>query len=423
MSGDNYTISCPNCKAVLPVYGKAMTLAMTCPKCHTYFRTGKWNNEHVNYHRKDAPVALPMGSKGTIDDTIYRVMGFVIKRDDAYGFEWHEYLLFNPFKGYAFLSEYNGHWNFVWPIESGPVDAAKTDRHLYLDGDTFDLYQKASARVVYATGEFFFDVVGMTATTKTREYISPPYLCGAEESQDSLLWFKGEYITRKEVAEAFKVDVAKLPKQEGMGYTQPRTNALLTALIIPATIIAIVIAFAILMYARGTAQNKIVLKTEFNTKNLKDQKVFVTPTFTLEGGEKSLELEIYVPLQNDWFFGEFSLINETTGDEYNFTKEIEFYSGSDSDGLWMEGSTYGDALLSRIPGGRYHINIYPDLSSGHDHGISITVRRDVVHASNFWILFFAFAAYPAIFFYRRHLTERKRWEESDYSPYHSDDDE
>ncbi len=41
-------------------------------------------------------------------------MGFVIKRDNAYNFQWREYLLFNPYKGYAFLSEYNGHWNFFY---------------------------------------------------------------------------------------------------------------------------------------------------------------------------------------------------------------------------------------------------------------------------------------------------------------------
>ena len=31
--------------------------------------------------------------------------------DDSYS--WDEYLLFNPYKGFRYLTEYNGHWNFV----------------------------------------------------------------------------------------------------------------------------------------------------------------------------------------------------------------------------------------------------------------------------------------------------------------------
>jgi len=422
MSGDNYTIKCPKCQAALPVHGKAMTLAMTCTKCRTYFRIGKWNNEVKTFHQKSATLTLPLGSKGTVDGTAYRVMGFVIKRDNAYNFQWREYLLFNPYKGYAFLSEYNGHWNFIWPIESGP-DYSATDRHVYIDGARYDLYQKSRATVVYATGEFFFDVVETTSTTETREYINPPYLCGVETSDDSLLWFTGEYITPKEVAEAFKLDVATFPRQEGIGYTQPKGNSMLATLLVPATVAVIVIAFAIQMFTRNTAQNKVVFQTEFRTETLKDQKVFVSPSFALEGSKKNLQVDIYVPLQDDWFFGEFSLINETTGDAYNFTKEIEYYSGADPDGtMWAEGSDYGNALLSSIPAGRYHFNIYPDLSTGRNHSISMVVRRDIVSVSNFWITFFAIAAYPAIFFYRRHYTERKRWEESDYSPYHTDDE-
>ena len=30
-------------------------------------------------------------------------------------YEWHEYLLFNPYKGFRYLSEYQGHWNDINP--------------------------------------------------------------------------------------------------------------------------------------------------------------------------------------------------------------------------------------------------------------------------------------------------------------------
>ena len=28
-------------------------------------------------------------------------------------YSWREYLLFNPYKGFRYLTEFDGHWNFV----------------------------------------------------------------------------------------------------------------------------------------------------------------------------------------------------------------------------------------------------------------------------------------------------------------------
>ena len=35
-------------------------------------------------------------------------------------YSWREYLLFNPYKGFRYLTEYNGHWNYVTPLKSVP---------------------------------------------------------------------------------------------------------------------------------------------------------------------------------------------------------------------------------------------------------------------------------------------------------------
>ena len=36
---------------------------------------------------------------------------------DGMAYSWHEYVLFNPFKGFRYLTEYNGHWNDVQHVE------------------------------------------------------------------------------------------------------------------------------------------------------------------------------------------------------------------------------------------------------------------------------------------------------------------
>src|SRR5882762_2097525 len=197
MSGSNYTLTCPKCQAVNAARGKAMTLAMTCSSCSAYFRVGNWDKNIMSFHSPYEP-ALPLGARGKIDGVVYEVMGFTVKKEQKYKYHWREYLLFNPFQGYAFLSEYDGHWNIIWPIEDEPTKGS-TKSDFYEGGVFYRLFQKYEAKVVYARGEFFFDVVELTSSTLNREYIAPPFMYALEESDDSVLWCKGEHITREEV--------------------------------------------------------------------------------------------------------------------------------------------------------------------------------------------------------------------------------
>ncbi|MFD0997956.1 DUF4178 domain-containing protein [Ohtaekwangia kribbensis] len=413
MSGSNYTITCLNCGTVNTVRGKAMTLAMTCSSCQYYVRLGKWNTDRNIFGYKDEP-AIPIGAKGKFDGVVYEVMGFVVKQESKYHYKWREYLLFNPMHGYAFLSEYSGNWNFVWPVEVGPKD--NPDMEFYYEESFYRLYQKYSADVIYARGEFFFDVVDLTASTTNHEYIAPPYMTTLEKNGDSLLWCKGEYCSPQEVAQAFNIPVSRLPKKEGRGYTQPVVTSFKEGTLIKASLAILLVIIALQFYFNSSAKEEVVFSGTFNQSELKDQKFFVSSSFDLKGGTKSVAMDIYAPLVNDWFYADFALINETTGTEYNFSKDIEYYSGYEDGESWSEGSTRGEAFLSEIPEGRYHINIYPEFSVSYQ-SFSIRVVRDVSSLSNFIVILVLLAIFPAVFFIRKYMLEAKRWEDSDYSPY------
>lgn len=133
MSGSNYTCECPKCKSVITLRGRAMTLALTCATCGVYFRRGNWN-KNLTQFSKAGTCVLPVGSKGRFENFLYEVMGFTVKEENKYHYQWREYLLFNPYRGYAFLSEYDGHWNFVWGVENGPLkkksDVAELKRNI-----------------------------------------------------------------------------------------------------------------------------------------------------------------------------------------------------------------------------------------------------------------------------------------------------
>jgi hypothetical protein len=419
MSGSDYPVTCPNCKATNQARGKAMTLAMVCASCKTYFRIGEWNTERTSFDHQFSP-AIPIGTKGRIDKMPYEVMGFVVKRERKHRYLWREYLLFNPLLGYAFLSEYGGHWNMVWPIEDNPRSAAdNADFYHTHDGQShyFRLFQKYKADVVYAQGEFFFDVVDLTDSTTNSEFIAPPYMLALEISDDSYLWCAGEYMTQAEVATAFNIPLAQLPPKKGIGYTQPIISGFTQNSLIKYTAILIVLLIAIQIFFSNNSEEKVVFTQTFDQSGLQEgQKFFVTPSFELEGSSKSVEIQMYAPLNNDWFFGEFSLINEETGIETNFTKDVEYYHGVEDGESWSEGSVVGEAFISEVPGGKYHLNIYPEFS-GVTHEFTVTVRRDVPTLSNFFITLVALCLFPAFYFLRKQILEQRRWSESDYSPY------
>src|SRR5690348_3848384 len=141
MSGsNNHMITCTSCKTAFAVRGRALTLYATCPSCKKYFSLAPWNNEQIQFRTKYEP-ALKLGSKGRIDGVVYEVMGFVVKQETKYHYKWREYLLFNPFQGYAFLSEYDGNWNIIWPIEGDPSNGTVSWTFHHEDRE-YRIYQK-----------------------------------------------------------------------------------------------------------------------------------------------------------------------------------------------------------------------------------------------------------------------------------------
>lgn len=416
MSGsNNYTINCPACKTSFPVRGKALSLYVTCPSCKGYFSQAPWNSERIDFRTSFTPAIKP-GLKGRIDGTVYEVMGVVVKQERRYSYKWREYLLFNPYQGYAFLSEYNGNWNFIWPLENDPSGGSGSN-NFYFENEYYRLYQRYTAEVVFAEGEFFFDVVNLTDTTSNAEYIAPPYMLAMEQSDDSLLWCQGEYISPNEIAAAFKIPVSSLPAKEGRGYTQPFSSNFSEKSLISISFILAGVLFLLQVLFANSADEQVLFDQTFDRVTLGDSAVFRTTSFDLPAISQGVEVELYAPVDNNWFYAEFALINETTGTEYNFSHEVEYYHGYD-DGTWTEGSPYGTAFLSAVPGGKYHINIYPDFSSGMNH-FAIKIKRDVVFWGNFIVTLLLIAVFPVFYFVRRRMIEAKRWEDSDYSPYHS----
>jgi hypothetical protein len=175
------------------------------------------------------------------------------------------------------------------------------------------------------------------------------------------------------------------------------------------------------LFLSSSSAEKNVFSQSFARRDLPEtgEKVFVTTPFVLEGGQQSLTVKVKAPVDNDWFYADLTLVNENTGLQYNFSKEVGYYHGYTDGESWHEGSLVGEAFLSQIPGGTYHLVIYPEFSVADT--FDVTVIRDVSAPSNMFITILGLLIFPVAYFIYKHNRERSRWRESDYSPYESEE--
>jgi hypothetical protein len=149
---------------------------------------------------------------------------------------------------------------------------------------------------------------------------------------------------------------------------------------------------------------------------------FVTDVFELKGHTSDLELDTRADLNNNWIYLNYALINQETGQAYDFGREISYYSGYDADGAWTEGSHSDSVAIPSVPPGSYYLRIEPESDFGKGAlSYSITAKRDVPQMSFFGIAFLALLLPAGLLTWRSMNFEHLRWAESDYASASDDD--
>jgi len=190
--------------------------------------------------------------------------------------------------------------------------------------------------------------------------------------------------------------------------------------------------FAAIMIALGavrlvTASRDTVFATNsafFRPGAPADSLAFVTPTFQVAGRTANLEVVTEAQVDNGWAYFDYALVNETTGQTYEFGREVSYYYGRDSDGNWSEGSRRDRAVLPSIPAGPYFLRVQPAAQVPTDFlEYRIVVRRDVPILFPYLVGLILLALPPVFMGLRAWGMESARWKESDYAPAEDDDDD
>lgn len=408
--------TCSHCSHdIINVLHRA-ALAIACEKCKRYYRAEKGFG-YKSRHRFSQTVHpdIPLHSRGRINGVLYEIVGFAQRKEIGGNYPWREYMLYNPAEGFATLAEYNGHWNYVKAMGDHPRDVDGYERVVNYRGRKFQIYNRYKSTVNYAAGEFPYDLFRDKENRNT-EWIAPPFMLIREKSTDQELWSLAEYQTAAQIKGAFG-DHA-LPEKTGVGATQLMKLGISFRHLFVSSVACIVLLLAGQLYFNFAAANEKVFSGVFNKSMLNKEGVIVSPPFELKGFSSALQYDVYAAVENNWFDVGIELINDETGERFEVAKSLEFYKGYD-DGLWTEGSQSDYIIVSSVPGGRYHLNIYPQWGpslSEEGKAFELKVFRDVSLWGNFWILSVCASLLPLIQYLRLHAFEASRWSGSGYSP-------
>ena len=182
-------LNCPNCGAALVLRSMDHAVSIVCENCHSILDAKDPKLQVVQTFEAalgtDRPL-IPLGTRGNWRGTLYEVVGFQRRTitEDGIDYSWHEYLLFNPYKGFRYLTEYNGHWNDVSPVNGLPTIGGGGAQFL---GRRYKHFQTAAARTTYVLGEFPWQIrINDQATCI--DYVNAPFILSAETTGNETTW-------------------------------------------------------------------------------------------------------------------------------------------------------------------------------------------------------------------------------------------
>lgn len=406
------SFACPSCGASIAVRAMEHTVAVACGHCGSVLDAKDPNLAVLSqYRQKLVEPRIPLGTRGTFLSTAYEAVGFLRRKVMVEGIEysWSEYLLFNPFKGFRWLTEYQGHWALLRPADPAPR-AAWGDESVRHAGRTYKHFQSAQAEVSYVAGEFTWAVrVGERAMA--RDFVCPPYVLSGEESDKEITWSEGEYLSPEEVWKAFKIPGLP-PRREGVGACQPNPAAGWSGWWKAFGMLALG-ALLVQVCAEGLCADRMV-KTTFQHVDAQDaEKAWVSDPFPVDGRTSNLQVRSRADLNNAWAYLNYALIDPQTGTAREFGREVSYYHGVDDGESWSEGKPSDAVCLGSVPSGTYVLRVEPEFQTqALDYYVEL--RRDVPRWDLFWWTMLLLAIPLAVRGLRWYVFENRRWAESDH---------
>ncbi|MDV6333250.1 DUF4178 domain-containing protein [Asticcacaulis sp. 201] len=442
---------CPTCGGPIALRAVGISVTAVCRQCSTVIDTANPNLRVIQAANKKAfDTDIAIGTRGELFGTMWEVIGYVRKWVKGTVYAWDEYLLFNPWEGFRFLSQSNGHWTFFKRLNRA-IEGIGRNTKLTYDDQTYTVFNKDRVFVDAVQGEFYWRVKTGDESDAT-DYICPPYMLSSESTDDEINITHGVYVEPNLIKKAFPY--ARLVTPSGVGACQPSPHGSQGDTIVRLGAIAAGVAIVLHLAISGGLPNKSVIEVTGHPIQVMplptstpsastqpaggamwslpgetqtaptaqtpqtDGQPVVTESFTLPR-MTNIRLDTATQIDNGWADFDLTLINETTQATYPMHESVSYYHGLDDGESWHEGHNAARTWLSSVPAGRYHLVIDAETDQFSKDGqlpFSLTLRRGLTEWSNLWIALLLILIYPGIVLFRQWSFESQRWSNSDFKP-------
>lgn len=416
MSGSVRLFDCPSCGGTIALRAAGHSIEAICLHCGATVDVANPSLKLIREATQAVPETLiDIGARGTLEGIPWEVIGYVLKSDGPGVYFWEEYLLFNPWHGFRFLSQSAGHWSLARLLKVEPEGGAGASA-LTLDGTVFQRILSGRAIVQAVKGEFYWRTrVG--ESVEVRDYIAPPRMLSVEISAAEISYSLGTYVPREVVAEAFSIPIDVMPPVKGVGAHQPPpplTERLHD--VVRTAMMACAAAIVVCLVQWGMFPEARVLGQVFDWAPSQRDQTYVSPPFEItRRGAVAISMEAPA-LANDWAEASVSLTNEATDETSSVILGMEFYSGYD-DGYWTEGSRQATGVISAVPPGTYTLAIDVDAGAftrGQSIPLGVAVDTGAMSVGSLALALGLIMAWPLLLLILRiHFEHRRQADNAD----------
>ncbi len=351
---------------------------------------------------------LPLGTRGKFGDVLYEVIGFQVRTtwSDGLAYSWHEYLLFNPYAGFRYLTLYNGHWNFIRALAGVPRYTTEGGRKAAVSGAvTYRHYQHGTATTTFVMGEFPW-AVQAGEQVEFDDFITPPRILSREVSAGEINWSGGEYIPGIDVWRAFSLPGTP-PVADGISPTQPSPYPQKMRHLWGDFVKLALFWFGILVLFNLFSTGKQFLSERVGlipVVTVAAPATF-TSSFDIKSGEPGLMVEVKTS-DSDAPALQASLVERST----SRTVPLALVEQGPKSSGWRD--VYRSGTLTP---GSWAVRVEPEPQEEKRPGsYDIKVRREAKGAGWIWLALVFLLIPPIVTTVRASSFESKRWSESDY---------
>lgn len=412
-------LTCPQCGGTIALRAAGASVTLVCEHCGSALDATREDVRVITAAAEAmARPEIALGTRGTIDGTQWEVVGFLQRTDDWVN--WSEYLLFNPYEGYAFLVDDGRRFSLGRLMDATPDD----DFRGMVVGDALyrrfgDTYQ---ARVTFVVGEFYWRVA-VGEEVAVDDYVRPGAMLSYEANAGEGTWTHLRLLDMGVAERAFGAEKRHRQANETPAPHEPSPygRLLKEALLILA---AALVAMIVISLGRGGSATLITASLNPQMDGSAGNAVLGPIKLTEPYSVVTIRAEART-LNNAWVELDYSLVDTATQASFDAATSAEYYQGRDSDGNWAEGNWTPQVSLASVPAGTYELVVEATAkrwvpftdpsyysgtppSAGEQVPVEIRVRRGGSFGGNIPLALALMAIWPGILLLLHYSFHKRR---------------